>query len=664
MSKKSLSSAAILFPLWTILLGFALEHTQAFGQAFGHRMHSRRQVVRTTYVPAGQARATVHFEPLDFETLKVELTAACAVTKEEFRQPTDSDIRLAQRRLLTATRHLDQVMRRNTNREDARIWRQRTNLDALLATLQGREGPDEEVLGTAFRCFSEPWEGFQQPVFEGVHKELRRLMRLYQVRNETAANYFLRLCDELPQYLEDYRNGEMPFEAERIAAALVWFDDLAAGPVPKAKQVVDLLCDRGMVRKNLYLDVGSAFITFPFARTIDEDFDINDTISGTRMTGRGSVSGSVAAELVPNERSAQIRLYVDSQMQSDTIGRNGPVTIGTATEGTISASKSLLIDKTVIRTTPTTAKAALRNRTTSLRINGGNIVRCIAQKQIEQRRPQAQAEARRRAERRLADRIDDELAPRLEEMNERFQTRLREPLQNVGLLPKCWDFSTTVESLATSLVLIAPFHQTTASEPAFNDPGCDLWLRVHQSAAGNFGQAALAGRSFRQKDVVDNLTEWFGETPEALKRDETKGPWEALLSARAPLTVVFKDDKIRITLTVNKFFEYAEDGTTVANSYERAEELDVTVVYAVKRSDGKITLEMEGEPTSFPRGQDRAAAAIKAATVVIDRRLKEIPAKIEFDPIELKGEWQGHTLTVNHMEIDENGWLSVGWRFD
>ncbi len=675
MKKKKNVRLAVFLPICVLTLYLPMgEEAQAQLRRNGRhgRSTTSYRYQKAVYQETAKART---FD--NAEEFVAHLTEACAKLKNAFRTPSRSDELAARQKLLDAANALEATLRRKPDREAANALRERLALGKLIVALQRQEGPDANVLGETFRIFlGNPgdFDGIDFDTFHAVRDAFRRLYRVHSARPDHAAAQFQKVCDEFPGKIKAYLDSAAAPEARDISEVLVWFDDLGHTFLPEAKDILALV-RANLQQKNLCGSACAALVAAGFERTFDEDFDINDTVAGTRIQGRGHVNGCAFAELVPNNHFAQIRINLETQLHSDTVGRNGPVTIWTATEGTIQAAKSLLVGSSDVKLTPSSAKARLQSRTTGLRIDGCRVVQCIAKKQIAEKQPQAQAEARRRAEKRIRDRFDDEVVPRIDDVNVRFRDLLQKPLREINLLPKVWDFATTETALLTSLVLSDTFLPTTFSAAASEKPNSDLWVRIHQSAIANYGQRALAGKQFTQQELVDLILKQTGEIPEAARRDIDQGPWKIKFTDNAPLGVVFKDDTIRVTITINEYTSYEKkEGEnpvyTAADikpnaSFSRTEDVDILIVFKIKRDDGKITLVLD-EESPKASARKRAGGALTAITSVINSRLKkaELQKEFEMKPIALKNEWEGHTLTSDHAATPDNGWLDLGWKFD
>lgn len=631
-------------------------------QAAPHRRSARRHVAKPA-VSATQDGSTVG--PTRPEVRPVaDLEAFCARLKAEAAQPTQVDLAQCKDRLVRACAELNRLFDRDPNREAATYWRTTFKLSELSDTLAAATEPDEVVLQECWNAFQSDKVGVRWTVFDGVRKELRRYRTLRDVLK--ADNYEAQLgnvCDNLMKYIAEYSGNADPAYGTALADVLVWLEDLSVVE-PRTATLAATVLDR-LSGVNFRLFAGAEFVAAGFRTELNEEFGVDDTILGTRVTGTGRLTGTSDAELVPALGRAEIKVLIDSTLSTKTLGVQRPVILNTDSWGRMSAEKRIRITPEGFFTLPARSRAQLQSKIYNVRIDGGPIIQCIARNQIEERRGDSQREAARRAERRMDERVNERIDDRIASLNTDYQTKLRKPLLKAGLFPRIWDLSGTAEKVDWSILIGDATQPAAAQAPPEPQRAFDLFVQVHQSALNNAAAIALSGRAFDEEKVIGDLEKQFKELPKALQRQEGQKPIHVTFAQKGPIAVSFVDDRIKAVFRIDSFIQ---EGTNYPG-------LDVTLLYDVKTvaekgEDGKdrvlVVLEQASAPQAFPRGFDpgsgqRISARHQAIRTIVLRRLEALPKRVEGAPRQLKGEWEGAGSLVPAFAASQDGWLTFAW---
>jgi hypothetical protein len=296
----------------------------------------------------------------------------------------------------------------------------------------------------------------------------------------------------------------------------------------------------------------------------------------------------------------------------------------------------------------------LSARLSNVRINAGPIIKIIAKGQIEDRKEDALEEASRRAERRMSDQLNERIDPRIAELNAKYQ-KIRDMLNKSGLFPRVWNLSTTSQQIDWS-ILLGNSYQPSSPVPAPSYPSTNgLAVQVHQSALNNMLAIALAGRSIDEDRFSQRIGEFFDETPEFLKRKAGENPAKVSFGPRAPVDVLFVDNKIRVVVRINDIQVMDNVGRSFTLSVE----------YQIKLENGKVVLE-QTEAEAFPTGfrPDSGTTLSTTQTMIrsyLLRRLEALQKRYELEPSELGGEWAGKGRLIPQFASTEKGWLTFVW---
>ncbi len=619
-----------------------------------------------TYRPASrtpEVKIIPKMTPAEAESRILEL---CKQIKDDPKEFPADELQNCKDRLTKACSELARLLDRDPNRQAAAYWRETLKIPLLQKTLAAEGEPDDAILAEVWQAFHVDRSGVKWLVFEDVRRELRRYRSFRTVLQADAYKGQLEnVCDNLAKYIEEYAKSVDPGYGTALSEVVCWLEDISIADA-RAAEVASLLLTR-LSSPNVHAYASLDFIGVPFARELVEDFSINESILGTSVRGRGSISGSSVAQLVPAQGKVEIKLVVDVDMKSSTTGRQSPVTLSTDTAGTMRGEKTISLTPQGVVTTPARTKANLKSNIHSVRINGGPIVQNAARNQIQQRRAASQAEGQRRTEQRMNARIDEQIDPRIAEMNANYHKKIRTPLMKTGLFPRIFDVASTAENIDFAMLVGDMTQMGAASNVTPLEGRYDVFVRIHQSALNNAATIALAGKNFDEEKVVADLKEQLDELPKALERPEDQSPIQVTFAGRDPISISFVENRIKAVFHIDAFVQ----------EETRHPGLDITLLYDVKtvteEVDGqtkiRVLLEQAEAPTAFPRGFEpnkgqRISARHQAIRTIVLRRLESLAKSVEAKPQELKGEWEGAGLLVPKLFEARDGWLTLAWDWE
>jgi hypothetical protein len=259
----------------------------------------------------------------------------------------------------------------------------------------------------------------------------------------------------------------------------------------------------------------------------------------------------------------------------------------------------------------------------------------------------------------------------IRETNSRYHDKFRRPLTRKDLFPDSFVVNSTNEAVHLSArkafadQLAAPF----AAEPL--PAGHDAALVIHESMINNLAAHLLGGRKFNNNDAdeasdseqMQNLRKLakvhnMGETPE----DKKDAPWEITLASTNPVTITFRDGKIKITVRGTRFLGIDEQ------EYKRP--MSVWTQFAVSYgANGSLWFNLEAwdvEATAVETGGkfQPADAPLRSK---LRARLKDIlgpqdaaqKLAIEFQPIRPEGEASRVGKLVYTLCQPEKAWLTL-----
>jgi len=640
-------SNVLRFRLVAVLFLLVSLHMPLFGQ--GMFRNSSRRVERQPAVAAVRSPADA----------KSQLQRLTSEIKANPRKMTDNDLKRCQKLLLDAVNDLQRRLPREFDRETANDWRTTFQLAELKAALE-KGTPDPSVLEAVQNAFYSDKEGVRWVVFDPLRTALRRYQNIAKMlKDDSYEKQLTNVCENLVRYIETYSEGRDPLYFVALSDVVVWLDDISLVE-PRAARLAELtrIACSGV---NIRLQIGGDFITAGLRKEINQILDINETILGTKVVGDGILVGTSYAELADSPKRAAIKVLAGAVLETNTDGKHSPVTLKNYTTGTLRGEKQILFSADAVTTTPARAKANLTSQISDVKINAGPIIRLLARGQIELQKEDSQDEAARRAERRMSSELNDRIDPRIAELNAKYQ-KIREAMNKTGIFPRVWNLSSTAQQIDWS-ILLGNTYQPSAPLPApAVKPTNGLAVQVHQSALNNMLAIFLAGRFIDEEKFAQRLAEFFDETPAFLERKSEESPAKVSFGPRAPVDVLFIDNKIRVVVRLNDI--------RVLDNASRSFVISVEYQIKMENHGGQEILMLEQtEAEALPAGYkpDSGDSLSTTQTIIrsyLLRRLEALPKRYQPESIYPKGEWAGSGQLVPQFASTEKGWLTLVWSWE
>ena len=452
--------------------------------------------------------------------------------------------------IATLRRSVQDVESMLSGRKDEQAWRARLRLTKL--------GPATAGAGPSNR--------------NSLRRLARRILQDTQpYRLDDAQRQFLLRPPPATLLHQLRRWACLPIEGEYVLATIEQFEQSESWP--RASELADV-CDRlqfGSSAKEVELGqrlgmhYRNANIRFaateelinrlvPNLDTVEEP--VRDRILGAAVSGRSATDSQLFVRLLPDPRRIRFQLEARGVVASDTASEKGPVTLFNDGESTYLAQKLFLLDRTGLRSTRAGAMATSRTRLKGLRseyddiLLVGSVIRSVARQQQHDQRQQVRAEVEHRIRSRARGRLDLESQLQLSETQRRVQTRLIEPLDNLGLEPAVVDTKTTRQRIITRCRLAAS-HQLaafTARPQALANSLASV--QIHQSVINNLlQQLALDGSRNDLKELYRRVLDDVG-LPHAEIPEEVPNRVTIQFAQHDALRVRFSEGRITLELKI------------------------------------------------------------------------------------------------------------------
>ena len=556
----------------------------------------------------------------------------------------------AKARLRSSVAQLNDFLMRGGHGES---WKKILHWNELEKELAAEGSGDLAVLETVSEQFSTDWLGLELPPFAQARRDLRRYLDLVAFSTDPDAT--AKTKSQIAALREDLKAfADKPYgEASRLIGRRLGF-------LARTGQATDFVAAirRENQQPNLLIRASRDFLATGFEQPVDELTPVHDVILGTEVHGTGRTVGRVDLALVPDAHRGLFEIVLTGTTRANTVGYNGPVTIYSSSVTQHRTTKPVAVTAEglmgMLPQSNATTDTNIRDISAGGRCFGG-LIEKIAWRRAGQQQSAAEAEAARKAEIRAGGRLDQQAGERLAEANARFASRFRNPLLRRDQFPQILRMATNERHLYVT-ALQADVDQIGAPgppPPIETDPA--LTVRMHESWAGNFAAALIAGQTLtdeRAQQLAKNMT---GKIPDRLQTKQDEDPWSITFARIDPLTLLFDDGGFTVTVRGRRF----------TSGDREFGAMNVTAVYKIQREGAGSRLIRQGEleivPPDQPPGKPLTSQQVALRTLLRKKFDTLFEPEFKSDGLKLGGRWERlGPLPLADM-ICDNGWLVLGW---
>ena len=379
---------------------------------------------------------------------------------------------------------------------------------------------------------------------------------------------------------------------------------------------------------------------------------VNTRVMGARVSGVSNIESDLDIDLKPANDRWLLKLKANGHVQTDSVGRQGAVSIRTAASAKFDAASQIELTKQGLYLGNSNAKVQ-----TSTRLRGvqtaydgwplvGTLVRSIAEDRYRDMAPQANRIANREAQMRIESEMDEQLETRVDEAAVTLSDMVLGPLARLQLDPCVTDMQTTEKRLLARY-RVAGDWQLGAFTPRPRALSDSLMsVQLHQSALNNtLEQLIPADKAIGIRDLISKSVGIFGnseiEIPEDIPADVT-----VQFARTRPITVEIEDGMLWLTLRVLRL--------------RRDEGIDLTqfivrVGYRPEVNGMNARLVRDGHlRISGPRMAIRERLPVRAIFNKVFATSREIPLTVP----RLVENPATEGLVVSQLEL-RDGWLAI-----
>ncbi len=536
--------------------------------------------------------------------------------------------------------------------------------------------------------------GLEHPVFTETADSLEQYRELafwyaLSQRRDTRPRYNTFLLELEKQLI---RNQEAPtVESTRQIGKVVGLIRQLGDTSGLASQV-----KQEYGRSNLLLNVSSDAVQQVAQRPVTETSPVRDCILGARVTGTANSCGVLSVQTKPGADHIAVELQLVGNIQSNTRSFKKPVRVTSTGSTNYVATKQLEISDERFRLLPSAASARTKTRTHSVKKTGGKfgarLIERIARKKVAESKPQAEYIAARHAEQQVIEKFDKQVVDALYQARQNYDTKLRPPLQRIGMFPEQLHMSSTTSSVRIEATLASYRQISTDREPPGTRTDNDFAFQVHESAVNNFVPFLIAGATIQQESedkaptIEGDVPAWLkklGQDPRVKEQFAARKknaqtpdfkPWAFVLNNEHPVSVSFQDGMVTLRIRIAELKTFEDGEESVQKNW------DFLVTYRIEQVDNRVVLTREGKIEALPTGFDpvwfgdsRWGEKLSAREVGVRKNLEDninkrvadgggFPLEIELPPLELPvAENKKLELLLQQLDCDD-GWLTLGYR--
>lgn len=270
---------------------------------------------------------------------------------------------------------------------------------------------------------------------------------------------------------------------------------------------------------NMYAWINGKKITDAVARPVNNPNEVDDCILGTRLRGQAQLTGTVTAELLPQDGYVRMLLRLDGDFRTTARGFRKPVTLDSTGTAKVYSARQLAITqkRVVLGETITTADLSTQIQ----RINHPlKIVRKIAMRKARESKPLAERISEQRLHDRVQTQFDQETSqvanrefPDIDAMLRPWLGRLDFPKidRTIGSTShEIYANARIQRSLGFSAASVPPPAAMTRSRYTGQAVDYLATIQVHESVVSNTIARLVAGQTFTP-DRIARIAEVLGQ---------------------------------------------------------------------------------------------------------------------------------------------------------
>ena len=401
-----------------------------------------------------------------------------------------------------------------------------------------------------------------------VYLELREVSKnFYGFTEGLGSQPFVDLREALDAYLDTYEFLKSPARTlppevnrrmQRLRAALIGYeydyDPTARAAVGRSlewlsqngqgAELVDKLQQRYW-HPNALVKISENFAGAGINDFIDDTSPVCERLMGTDISGTAHTTGKYFLQLAPADKGVALKISVEAQARSRTVGRRGKVRVHSIGNTTIQAGKPLFFSEEGILTSTGPAFAHCDTNTQITGVSHRcNLVRRIASRKAQEYKPVGERYADQKGEQQAIDELEKQVDPIIKQANDSYAKKVRQPLVGLEVFPRWFNIASTYDALWGKFVVALDSQLAAPNDPpALPEGRFAATIRVHESALTNVADNLIRGYTLNNENTIELLKELEREIPEELASGEE---WSMKFAESNSVVVRFNDEKIQL----------------------------------------------------------------------------------------------------------------------
>ena len=589
----------------------------------------------------------------NFSNLSIvsQIAGQCETAKQETLQKLKSPLRPNPKTELS--RHINlfrAAIRKALKREQAIHWEKEFMLDQLQQTLRQEEN-DLELVDRILDMINGNESEFKRASFVRWKQALEKYRPLLWLQNQQLLlDEVETVFDSLPEWIESYLESPDADNTDAVSEVLEYLSEFRTTDelIASIRQLI--------VCPNLKVRVGSDVMTPLFLQDNDEPVTVNDNILGTWVRGSGQWVGKSRASFVPSYDSAIIRVTLQGQLSTTTVGANGPVRVHSRNTAEITTIKDIIVSSDSIRTTRASTDARQASQITHVDYTRpGPMVQIFAPSQIQSRKPASDAESERLTKLRFNARVDKAVDENVKSFSENFSQMLGGWSGEKGLQVQFDRMATTYRELVTEATVGNGTQLTTMTRPPAMTTRAGVFLQLHESLADNVGACELSGKTLVEEQVMAKLRQQFPQWFDDRETGESGNEPSLTISfSNRPIRVTFADNVIKVVV----------ETTAIERNGNSYPGMVIELSFRLEPMDGGFQLVAAAPPEVLPIGFDRKDGQLTVRETTIRAIVMKKLGRLTAEPMEWKElEIEGKNAAIMFKPVcfsAKDGWLSIG----
>lgn len=405
---------------------------------------------------------------------------------------------------------IEGIEERLVGSDEAENWRVYLNLDELNRYVTSEEGVDVAARGKE-----------AQRVLVRMHARslTPEQKSLLQEEAFTSLEFGLRQwCVEPVDYSKLMRDIEL-FESSRY--------NYRAVPVANTFQVIRWSLDDNVAKLgalletrfragNIRIRIAQDFINRMIPPETQVSAPVEDKVLGALVEGTSDTTSRLKVQLLEDDGRWVIGLDAQGEIESRTTSTKGAAVFENEASARFQANKKIMISPSGIEFGETLADVQSESKLVNFETEYdnsllGGIARNMAKNQYRQKEKSATKAMDLRIRQQATDTLDDKVTEQMGKMEQTYNSRWLEPMQDLNLRPVATQLHTIDNQLAIDYRL-AGIHQLAAHGFRPEIPQETLvGIQIHESALNNLlHNLDLDGKSGKLVDVMQRIAEQLG----------------------------------------------------------------------------------------------------------------------------------------------------------